>query len=376
MELRIGDTIKSLRKRDGRTQEDLANALGITFQAVSRWESGLAYPDMEFVPSIANYFGVSIDSLFGYGNERQKKVNDLVSKINEMNKVNNGRDVCIEECIRMAREGLVEFPGNETLLLCLAGLLYNAGYAKYGEHHLTDEEGYDIFDIERHKQYAEWKEAKVIYEKLVKSLPDGDMKQEAILRLTQLYAGTGDNEKSMALINTLPDVSGSYDILILNSCDGKRRAEEYDKSLSKLLCICANLMCSTVMTKKNNISNAEAVKRIKNAVAILEMDLIDPVKTNDDLTYHEMTGIFLYLSTFLWREGDYNGAFEALDKAYETAKQHDRYSSKEHSRNTTKGLPSYWPCWCVPDYNDVEKEIKADSRWAEWVSKCEGNSAK
>lgn len=370
MEIKIGNNIKNLRKRDNRTQEDVANALGITFQAVSRWESGLAYPDMELVPSIANYFGISIDELFGYNNERQKIIDALVWKIEEADKANNGDDVCIDECIRMAREGLIEFPGNEKLMLCLAKLLYNAGYARYGEHHLTDGEGYDIFDVERHKKYAEWKEAKTVFEKLVKSLPDGEMKQEAIRLLTQLYAVTGETEESMALIKTLPDVSGSYDILILNSCDGRRRAEAYGRTLSKLLGICANLMCSTVMTEKNNISNADAVKRIKNAIAILETEHTFPAKANDGLTYHELPGIYLYLSTFLWREGDHDGAFEALDKAYEAAVQH---FSAEHNGNTAKGLPSYWPCWCVPDYSDVEESMKADSRWAKWVKKCEGN---
>lgn len=61
----IGKTIRALRLRDRRTQKDLAKALGISPQAVSRWETGLAFPDLTLLPSIAGYFGVTIDTLFG-----------------------------------------------------------------------------------------------------------------------------------------------------------------------------------------------------------------------------------------------------------------------------------------------------------------------
>ena len=71
--IKVGEKIKELRLREGRTQEALANELGVTAQAVSRWEKGICYPDMEVIPSIANYFGVSIDELFGYDNERSVK---------------------------------------------------------------------------------------------------------------------------------------------------------------------------------------------------------------------------------------------------------------------------------------------------------------
>ncbi|MBR2599363.1 MAG: helix-turn-helix transcriptional regulator, partial [Erysipelotrichaceae bacterium] len=64
--MELGKRIRELRNRDGRTQEVLAEELGVTAQAVSRWEKGICYPDMEIIPSIANYFGVSIDELFGY----------------------------------------------------------------------------------------------------------------------------------------------------------------------------------------------------------------------------------------------------------------------------------------------------------------------
>ena len=165
MQLNIGTKIRELRRRDKRTQEALADALGVTSQAVSRWESGGSYPDMELIPSIAHYFDISIDELFGYDNERTKAIDTLVSMINEMNFKNNGVDINIDECIAIARNAMIEYPGNEKIMLCLASVLFNAGYVRYGEYHLIDKEGYNIYDVERHRQYAEWKEAISLYEK-------------------------------------------------------------------------------------------------------------------------------------------------------------------------------------------------------------------
>lgn len=118
MQLDLGQKIRELRRRAGRTQEALAEAIGVTSQAVSRWEANGGYPDMEMIPSIAHYFGISIDELFGYEDERAKKIDELVEKIEFMNFQNNGVDINIDECLALARGALIEFPGNEKLMLC------------------------------------------------------------------------------------------------------------------------------------------------------------------------------------------------------------------------------------------------------------------
>ncbi len=108
MQLNLGTNIRQLRHRDGRTQEALAEVLGVTAQAVSRWEANGSYPDMNLIPSIANYFGVTIDELFGYTNEREQKIDALVNRIMDMKWENNGIDANLDDCIALARDALAE----------------------------------------------------------------------------------------------------------------------------------------------------------------------------------------------------------------------------------------------------------------------------
>lgn len=61
----LNKQIAHLRKKKGITQEELAQALGVTNQSVSKWESAQCCPDVMFIPQIANYFGVTTDELFG-----------------------------------------------------------------------------------------------------------------------------------------------------------------------------------------------------------------------------------------------------------------------------------------------------------------------
>ena len=62
----INEKIAELRKRKNITQEELVRALGVTNQAVSKWESSQCCPDISLIPEIADYFGVTTDELFGH----------------------------------------------------------------------------------------------------------------------------------------------------------------------------------------------------------------------------------------------------------------------------------------------------------------------
>ena len=61
----FGKRIEELRKRKGMTQENLAERLGVTGQAVSKWENGLCYPDIELIPTLCAIFEIGLDDIFG-----------------------------------------------------------------------------------------------------------------------------------------------------------------------------------------------------------------------------------------------------------------------------------------------------------------------
>ena len=62
---KLNDNIGFYRKKHGLTQEDLAKALGVTNQSVSKWESSQCCPDISLIPKLADIFNISIDELFG-----------------------------------------------------------------------------------------------------------------------------------------------------------------------------------------------------------------------------------------------------------------------------------------------------------------------
>ena len=69
----LGMMISSLRKEKGMTQVELAQQMGVTDKAVSKWERDLSYPDINSIPKLAEVFGICVDELMQMKTESQKK---------------------------------------------------------------------------------------------------------------------------------------------------------------------------------------------------------------------------------------------------------------------------------------------------------------
>ncbi len=87
---KIGDFISTLRKNRNLTQKDLADQLGITDKAVSKWERGAGYPDIGMLRPLADILGTTVNELLdGEASERleQTHTNDLVNALEYAGKV-------------------------------------------------------------------------------------------------------------------------------------------------------------------------------------------------------------------------------------------------------------------------------------------------
>ena len=385
MTIHLGEQLRELRHSRGKTQEDVACALNVTAQAVSRWECGICYPDMTLLPSIANYFGVTIDELFGYHSERARRIDELAGEIRAMNSRNAGKDVCMDACIRLARESLAEYPGSEQLMLCLASALYNAGYVRHGEHHLTDDEGFDIYDVQRHRRYTEWREAVAIYERLLTMLDAGEARHQAVRELIQLYANLGESEKADAVAQIAPPLSGCREKLRIQAFDGRAKAEACGEALLALVKACSGLMIQCLIVHQAHISPEEAVRIVRRAIGIYDLVCTDG---GYGLHHGDLIGLHLFLSIKLWRAGDKEGAFAALDNALKHASALEDVCGRKDARYTAPlissvrlkpgagmepgwiaGLPEDWPWWNVPGDEQACADMKADPRWAACVAK-------
>lgn len=394
MTVQLGTKIRELRKRDSRTQENLADALGVTCQAVSRWEQNATFPDMNLIPAIANYFGVTIDELFGYTNDRERRVDSLLARIDSMENDNLRGDVNLEECISLLREGLAEFPGNEKITHRLAEILSTTGWRRHGEWLRYGEDGHLRSDFDRHRTNEYWNEAILLFERLAEEASDDRIRTDSLCSLMMLYRNTGDTEKVLSLAGRLPDLAHSREIMLAMATDGKTQAKYLGNAL---LSLTYQLAEQAVYALVNSIRHFDTPAAMEESIGVMEgLTTLFPLICGENLgLYHrESAYLRLYLSRLLYEAGRQDEAFAVLDLALADARAYDALANSDAPHYTgalvcdadlsradfiepgslAENLPLDWPMWCNPDYTAVKAAITADPRWDAWVSRCRSSA--
>ncbi len=110
--MQIGMNIKKLRRERDLTQEELAEALGVTPKAISAWECDRSAPDLSMIPLLCRIFDVTADALLGINIEqKEEEVQAIIDHAHELMRYGN-----YEEAHMYLKEARKQYPMNEELI--------------------------------------------------------------------------------------------------------------------------------------------------------------------------------------------------------------------------------------------------------------------
>lgn len=136
----IGEKIKFLRITQGMTQEKLGERLGISAQAVSKWERGVTYPDIVYLPSLTKALDTSADALLGIESNRKDEKSALFDEAYDFWQKGSRN----EEMYWLAREATAAYPSRFDYEFWLASVEF---WLAYEENRKSDPEGEYFNDL-------------------------------------------------------------------------------------------------------------------------------------------------------------------------------------------------------------------------------------
>lgn len=237
MNMKMGEKIKRLRKRKGISQEALAEILGVSFQAVSKWETTSTMPDISLVPSIAAFFDVSIDELFDYNVlENERRIEEIFRRAGTLR---SSDPIRAEEILR---DGLKQFPGNATLLTLLLYVLLA----------MPDREEDIINTCNMIIEYTE---------------NDG-VKYDAVRVLAETYASLGKQDAAEAFLEQIPEFYFSKMECMAKLLTGQKAldAAQFQMNVSAKTTVEMLLIMAQEHEKQKNAADALACRRIAEGI--------------------------------------------------------------------------------------------------------------
>ena len=198
--MNIGAKIKFLRKEKKVTQEELAEYLHISSQAVSKWETGASSPDIDLLPKLAIFFGTSLDMLLDFD---QSQVDAAVEAlVRESGR--GGKDPAKSEAF--LRKALEKYPNNDLLLTCILEDMQeqNADKSRSGE----------ILEFG---------------ERILACTRDDELKIDVLRIMAETYHGLGEQAMAEYYLGKIPALHFQYYEIAAAIKKGKARLEEAGK---------------------------------------------------------------------------------------------------------------------------------------------------
>lgn len=223
--MNIGAKIRLLRKEKRVTQEELAEYLHISSQAISKWETGSSCPDIDMLPKLAIFFGTSLDNLLDF---HQSQVDAAVEAL-VAESGRGGKDPAASEAF--LRKALEKYPNNDLLLTCI----------------LEDMQEQNA-DRSRSAEIIE------IGERILACSKDSELKIDVLRILAETYHGMGEQAMAEFYLAQIPGLHFLYCEIAAAIKRGGERIENVKKTED--LCI-DKLICALWMRREE----ADALKR-------------------------------------------------------------------------------------------------------------------
>ena len=381
MNVKIGKHIKELRNRDGVTQDALAEALGVTGQAISKWENESGYPDIEYITPIANFFNVTIDQLFGHDrSESENMINEYCEKLDELHR--NWADVNTR--IDLARQALAEFPAEEKLLVRLATALWEKWSDDASDECFLFVDGKTVYNFDKVRATEGWEEPAQIMEKLLATSIDDKIRSECRDILIRLYGNIGEKEKVYKLSEYCPDCKAANLFAAFNGIYEKEAREN-----SQILLQDALLKLRVHLPRQTKDLTLKA-KTIEKTIELHKFVFDDG---NYAFLHVKMEHLYIDYADVLLQQERFDEVFSALENACDHAKKFDAYLDKLHKEGevgytstftdslkdyskdvyATKALPELLNITLL-DQNDIfYKKLHDDQRFIDLVKRIESD---
>lgn len=238
MNLRIGENLKRLRREKDLTQEELAAHLGISFQAISKWERDESYPDITILPALSNYFKISIDELVGMEEIKRAEEYERINKQWLENRNNNLH----KENVKLMKDALKFFPNDALLLVQLSSSL----------------ERLDGTDAEK-MQYL--RESISVQEQILRG-EDSEVRNATLYNICFAYWKIGEYEKAIKQAEKLPNFYKSRENALVYLLTGEEKREIAKSSLEPLAWSITHQLTALYETE-NDESYLEKAEKIR-----------------------------------------------------------------------------------------------------------------
>lgn len=254
MTIYFSETFKKLRLQKEFTQEQIADVFCVSPQAVSRWECGTTTPDISLLPTIADYFDISIEELLGVGKAtRELRIHDYLDRFDKAMK--HG---LIPDCIEIARAGVNEFPNDYSLMNKLMYALFVSG---------ADDGNIPNWQENRENYKFEIIE---LGEKILQGCTDDTIRLEVKSRLGFHYCEMGNLQKGRELIETLPSLGSCREYNLDLALTGNEKNKHISKQIAlytyHLVWNIGKYIRETNLSPKEKLSHMETIEQIVRKV--------------------------------------------------------------------------------------------------------------